>query len=188
MRKNFLKLIFSIPVLGIFLIFFGCQKINPGACYYHKQNGNPGNSNPNFTPAYNGGPSTNEQWGDHVQKVWWNISCINYYDIGFDTESAKLNCMRNDNKDRLYQQATANVDDGTNGTTSGTTYRWRDTDYPSEREYSYDTCEKIVTSSYVKFGTCTYKDMELIFYKDTLSNSTAMQKQCEDRGGTWKLN
>lgn len=168
------------------LLLAGCQDLtkDPGCCFYNKQVAQPGystpagNSNPSYSPAYGGGPPSNAEWGDHVQKVWWNAACVNYFEPKFNTESGKLNCLRNDNRDRLWQKASESIDG------DGTTYRWRDTDYPAERQYSYDKCEDVVPSTYTFLGKCTYSDMEIIFYDDGVASGN-LKTWCEDRAGTW---
>jgi len=157
-------------VLG-FIVFQGCEQfqdeMDPGSCMYHYQETDPGDSDP---PDYGGGPASNEEWGDMVQKRWYTAACIEYNVDEYSADLAKTSCLRSDDKYRIDRKRSEDP-----------YFRQRDTDVPTEREYSYDKCNKTTLDDQTYKGKCVWNDITIYYFENGVAG---LQNICEDRKGT----
>jgi hypothetical protein len=168
--------------------------MDPGSCIYHYQSSNPGDSNPSATEEppgsgdsrtaesssqqYGGGPSSNAEWGDMVQKRWYTAACIEYNVDEYSADLAKTSCLRSDDKYRVNRKK-FEIEK----------YRQKDTDVPTEREYSYDKCNKTSLDGQSFKGKCVWNDVTVYYFENGNDNggyngSITNQNVCEDRKGS----
>jgi hypothetical protein len=174
--KNIYRLlpIFSFltfMILG-FITFQGCEQfqdeMDPGSCIYHYQATDPGNSD----------SAENAEWGDKVEKRWYTAACIEYNVDEYSADLAKTSCLRSDDKYRVNRKK-FEIEK----------YRQKDTDVPTEREYSYDKCNKTSLDGQSFKGKCVWNDVTVYYFENGNDNggyngSITNQNVCEDRKGS----